>query len=110
MTTPTVPPVTCQIEIDPLAPPCGTGLEGWGGELPEPVLICLNGETVNAAYWGQVQQATTAGQIGPCAAIPTVVAPGPVLPVTGTSENVAGIGSVLLLTGCVLVRLASRLA
>lgn len=129
MTTPTVPPTSepvevppssyYAIELDPLAPPAGTGLEGWGGQMAEAVTVCLNGQTVSAIYWGEYQAAVTANTVGACpeaaptptvAVAPQVAAPRS-LPVTGTSELVQiGVAGSLLLIGASLLRLTRRTA
>ncbi len=112
MTTPTVPPF--DIELDPMAPPAGTGLEGWGGPLPEPVIVCLNGETVWANDQGTYQQAVAFGALGACPAVPfapvaTVVQPAG-LPATGAAEvaQVSIVGALLLLFGVGFARVAHR--
>jgi hypothetical protein len=114
MTTPTVPPVTCPIEIDPLAAPCGTGMEGWGGTLAEPVVVCLNGETITATDQGTYQQAVAFGALGACpdapaAPVATVVQPAG-LPATGAAEvvRVSIVGALLLLFGVGFARVAHR--
>lgn len=114
MTPPTVPPVTCPIELDPLAPPCGSGLEGWGGPMPAPVVICRDGQTVEAIYWGEYEAASAGrdgNSLGACAqpvpAGEVPVAPPESLPVTGAAEVVqVGLASALLLAGVALVRFA----
>lgn len=112
MTATTVSEPVCPIELDPLAAPCGTGLEGWGGPLPQPVTVCRDGETVQVIYVGELQQATIADQLGPCPtaapATSTVGVP-QALPVTGTSEVVqASVAGSLVIAGIALLRLARR--
>jgi hypothetical protein len=115
MTTPTVPPVTCPIELDPLAAPCGTGLEGWG-VITEPLAICTDGQTIHTTDWYEYQEAAVQGRVGACPAeVPAPVEPVPVvappaaLPSTG-AEHVAlgGVASLLLLLGVGFVRFAHR--
>lgn len=112
MTASTVPEPICPIELDPLAAPCGTGLEGWGGPLPEPVAVCRDGVTVQVTYVGELQEATVADQVGPCPTATPVASTASMpqaLPVTGTSEVVqASIAGALLLAGVALLRVARR--
>ena len=120
MTTPTVPeppattqPITCAIEFDPMAAPCGTGLEGWGGPLPWPEFVCINGETILAEDYGSLQQAIAWGSRGECPTAPEPVvevpAEAPGLPVTGTEPVVmGGIAAALLAVGVLLAPVLRR--
>lgn len=122
MTTPTAPdppattqPITCPIELDPMAAPCGTGLEGWG-VISEPLAICLNGVTTSTTDWFEYQQAVVSGTTGACPAAvdpqPVVPVPAPAgLPVTGAEHVVmGGVAGALLAVGVVLTRLSRRFA